>query len=910
MKLHVAACLVIMSMPLQVDAQIQVSFPVSRAVFQRTTTNEASIRINGYFTQAVTRIEARVQARNGQGTSSDWQVIQSNPTGGTYAGDLTVRGGWYNLEVRGMNGDQLVGSTTVERVGVGEVFIVAGASNAQGVHNDMPGASDDRVNTINYADDSQSPNTPSPELLSRFTHLDQGGRIAPCGIGPWCWGNLGDLLTQRLNVPVLFFNVGYEGAAIRNWRQSFEAGHSESIYLPGNFYVDGQPYANLRNALQFYTHMLGVRAVLWHQGEAEYFGQTSFNSYVSDLQALINRSRQDSGKNIAWMVARASYSGDARGFKPEIVAAQNQVIATVPNVYEGPNTDGIQIPRRRPPFPPILADDVHFDNAGLAEVANGWNNSLTDAFFARATPQPPAPAPTLSVACSVTNQVDIKLNGSFSSVTWNTGDTGSSIRKGAGTYRALVKDALGNVLLSPVVRVSDAPTINVNGPVTFCAGGSVVLKSSFDRNNVWTTNATAQSVTATTSGDYSVAYQDVSGCRFVSPTVSVRVNPLPPIPTIKASSATTFCQGESTTLSTDENAAYNWNSGQTSRSINVQAAGAFSVTTTDRNGCVSPPSQTMVVVVNPLPPTPVITASRSTTFCADQQVTLTATADQGYEWSSGQTSRSITVSQSGSYALRTQNRFNCFSAPATPILVRVNPLPPAPILTASGRTAFCEGEQVSLTAISPFPAQWTTGDTAKTITIRQSGTFTAHVQDAEGCVSPTAKVVNVEVKARPSTPTIYQTGTYTLDASGLVPGVYYRWYLNTDTLSAQAETIKVRRSGLYAAQAFITYNPLLTCASALSTGLALVIDEANPGVSIYPNPSPTKRVLIETLGDLTNGVISVFTTSGQEVAQFTVPVFNERKSLDLTALPDGLYLMQVRIADILVVKRLLIGAGN
>ncbi len=79
--------------PFLAIAQIQVSFPVNRAVFQRSANNEANIQINGFYTRPVSRVEARVQARNGQGTSSDWVTIQANPSGGNYAGVLTVRGG-------------------------------------------------------------------------------------------------------------------------------------------------------------------------------------------------------------------------------------------------------------------------------------------------------------------------------------------------------------------------------------------------------------------------------------------------------------------------------------------------------------------------------------------------------------------------------------------------------------------------------------------------------------------------------------------------------------------------------------------------------------------------------------------------------------------------------------------------
>lgn len=896
--------------PLLAIAQIQVSFPVNRAVFQRSANNEASIQINGFYTRPVSRVEARVQARNGQGTSSDWVTIQASPSGGNYAGVLTVRGGWYNLEVRGMNGDQPVGTTVVERVGVGEVFIIAGQSNAQGEYDNAPSASDDRVNSLNYYDPSESPNDPPADVLNRFSHMDQGAQIAPRGRGTWCWGRLGDLLAQRLNVPILFFNAGYGGTAIRNWRQSVETGRTENIYLSGTYHRDGQPYANLRVALQFYTHMLGVRAVLWHQGEAENFIHTSLDSYVSDLRYVINRSRQDSGKNIAWMVARVSYTGDSRGTRPEIIAAQNQVISTVPNVFAGPPTDNIQIPRQRPPRASDTFDDVHFDVNGLAEVANAWSNSLTDAFFSGASPQSPAPAPSVSVACSSTNQLAIAVNGSFSSVSWNTGDTSPMITKGAGTYRAKVKDTFGNVLLSPAVRVPDAPAIQATGPTTFCADGSVRLKASYDNNIVWTTTATTPELTVMTAGDYSVQYQDVSGCRFISPTVSVRVNPLPARPTITAANPITFCQGETTALSTDENVAYTWSSGQTSRRIDVRTSGTYTVTVTDRNGCTSPRSSALVVQVNPLPPTPTVTASRSTTFCADQQVTLTSTEDQQYQWTGGQTGRAITINQSGQYSLRTLNQFNCVSAPSAPVRVLVNPLPPAPTLTANGRTVFCAGDQVILTANSPLKPVWVTGDSTRTIGVRQSGNYTARVLDGNGCFSPASLAIPVDVKPVPSVPLLSQTGTYTLEVTGALPGDYYRWLLNSDTLQVRTPTIKANQSGNYSAQSFIVYSPTLTCSSALSTGLNFMVDNANEGLSIYPNPSLTKQVSVETLADLTNAVIRIYTLTGQEVATFAVPAFSERQRLDFTTLPSGMYIMQVQAAGFMVAKRVLIGVGN
>lgn len=806
-----------------------------------------------------------------------------------------------------MNGDQLAGVTTVERVGVGEVFIVAGQSNGQGMYDDMPDASDDRVNAINYYDASESQNDPPSDVFGRFVHLNKGSRIAPRGIGTWCWGKLGDLLAQRLNVPILFFNAAYAGTAIRNWRESIEKGRSENIYQSGLYYPDGQPYANLRTSLQFYTNMLGVRAILWHQGEAENFVSTSTSEYVSGLQVVINRSRQDAGKNISWMVARVSYTGDLWGPRPQVISAQDQVIATTSNVFAGPETDGIQIPRQRPPRTADTYDDVHFDVNGLVDVANAWNNSMTDAFFSNSQPQPPAAVPSVTVSCAANNQLTLALNGTVASATWSTGDTGPSIVKGAGDYRAKIKDALGNVSFSPVVHVASAPSIQASGPTTFCVGGTVNLKSDQANNITWSTNVTSQTIGVATSGDYSVRYRDVSGCDFTSATVSVKVNPLPAVPTVTAEKSTTFCQGDNTVLRASDGNQYTWSSGQTSQRITVQTAGAYTLTVTDQNGCTSPRSSAVTVVVNPLPPTPVVTASGSTTFCADQRVTLTATAATSYSWTSGQSNQSIVVNQSGVYTLQTRNEFSCVSAPSNVIRVLVNPLPDAPTLTASGLTTFCEGGQVNLTASSPLKPLWTTGDSVQTITVKQSGQFTAKVRDQNGCFSPTAPAITIDVKTVPGIPTINQIGTYTLEATSASPGVYYHWRRDTDSLAVQTEIIKANRSGAYSAQSFITYSPTLTCSSARSASLNFVIDETNMGLSIYPNPSPDREVTLETMADLTDAVIRVYTLSGQLALTTTVPVFNERKRLDLSGLTPGLYILQVTAIGFTVAKRFIIG---
>jgi hypothetical protein len=739
-------------------AQIQVSFPTSRAVVQRDKANQATIRITGYYTSPITRVEARLQARDGQGTSTDWRTIQDNPAGGVYAGDVTGSGGWYNLDVRGMNGDQQVGNiTTIERVGIGEVFIIAGQSNAQGIHQSAPNPLNDRVNCVNYRfPDTGFPNDPPTPV---FTQLDNtpGFTIAPRGEGSWSWGLLGDLLVKRLNVPVMFFNAAFTGTSSQNWSDTAPEGGI--TYGPGGAYPPRQPYINLKLSLQFYANMLGIRAILWQQGETDNLLNIGTDQYVRQLQTVIAQSRGDFGRNISWVVARASY-GDNFGTDANIINAQNVVVSSTANVFPGPATDAIQVPRKRPPLND--SEGFHFDYDGLVEVANAWNGSLNDAFFQNSTPASPALSPTISVACATNNNLTISVNGNYPNIRWESGESGGSITKGAGVYRAKIKDALGNTFFSGQVRVSDAPVAATtdNRPPSVCIGSSLALTTNYD-NITWfnqqnnATVSTARSFSTTTAGAYFVRYRDVSGCDFTSNVLNVTVNPLPATPTVFNDKPTTFCQGDNTTLrASADNIQYNWSDGQKNKVVSVGNSGSYFLTVTDQNGCTSAQSNTIAVTANPVPAKPVIATNGPTTFCADRNITLTAPQDVAYQWTSGQTSQSLTLNQSGDFAVRTTNQFGCTSVQSDIVRLKVNPLPQTPSVTAGGATTFCDGNRVTLNASSPIDIVWSSGQKDKSIVVSTSGNYAVQALDQNGCLSPYSPVIAVKVNPLPATPTI------------------------------------------------------------------------------------------------------------------------------------------------------------
>src|SRR5205085_10436331 len=93
-----------------------------------------------------------------------------------------------------------------------------------------------------------------------------------------------------------------------------------------------------------------------------------------------------------------------------------------------------------------------------------------------------------------------------------------------------------------------------------------------------------------------------------------------------------------------------------------------------------------------------ITASGPLTFCPGGSVTLTANSGSGYLWSpGGQTTRSVTVSNPGSYTVKVWNSAGT-SVVSAPLTVSNGGSGAVPTVTASGPLSFCPGGNVVLTS--------------------------------------------------------------------------------------------------------------------------------------------------------------------------------------------------------------------
>ncbi len=551
-------------------AQIKITFPVERAIFQRNNANQATISVGGYYTQPVDRIEARlVPVLSGQGQAVDWTLIQNSPQGGSFLGTLTGRGGWYTLEVRAFQGGVQIGRDAIGRVGVGEVFLIAGQSNAQGFFGfGAPAAADDRVNAVTW-DNQNSNNTNNPTLS--FAQLTAEMMIGPRGRSAWCWGALGDLLVKKLNVPVLFMNAGWIDTSTQNW---LDAANGKPVLNRLNQPLPaGMPYANLKVALQYYGSILGLRAVLWQQGENDAAAGVTKDIYQNSLQGLVNVARIEQGEvlsSLPWVLSRTSrYAINKISYVSQAVIDAQTAVVNIPfnKCYGGPFTDNIQVPR--PALNPVNGEDdyVHFQGQGLIDVARAWDNALPPGFFATVVPVMARAVLPLTITCNTPAvSFNAKAPNGFASYRWNNGETTQIITiKGAGTYQATMKDNAGNTYLTPPMVLNESveppvPVITPSGEQVICADSSLLLTVNVSPINTvtWSNGSTGRTISVKNSGPYTASLTNIYGCAS-STSVPVTVK------TLSIKPPTVFQSGPYSVQATPDSTIYNFTDSKVSK---------------------------------------------------------------------------------------------------------------------------------------------------------------------------------------------------------------------------------------------------------------------------------------------------------------------------------------------------------
>ena len=297
---------------------------------------------------------------------------------------------------------------------------------------------------------------------------------------------------------------------------------------------------------------------------------------------------------------------------------------------------------------------------------------------------------------------------------------------------------------------------------------------------LWSNGSTTNSINVAESGVYTVTVTSAEGCS-ASTNFTVTVNPLP---NVNITGNSSFCQSTTTTLSATGASTYAWSNGSTVDAITINAAGTYTVTGTDANGCsntathsvsVTPTYNTplshslcegesynfygqnittagtythtlqtvngcdsVLTLVVTLEALPTITISGNTMLCEGESSTLTANGGISYNWSNGSASSNVTISQGGVYTVTATNTEGCSNT--ANITVTVNPLPSVNI---TGNSSFCQGDNTTLTAMGASTYVWNNSQTNNAITVNNSGTYTVTGTDANGCTNTATKTVSM-----------------------------------------------------------------------------------------------------------------------------------------------------------------------
>ncbi|HZH71777.1 MAG TPA: cohesin domain-containing protein [Mariniphaga sp.] len=133
--------------------------------------------------------------------------------------------------------------------------------------------------------------------------------------------------------------------------------------------------------------------------------------------------------------------------------------------------------------------------------------------------------------------------------------------------------------------------------------------------------------------------------------------------------------------------------------LNNLPSGKYHFYVINEAGCTSGSSKEVIIEGPPAIPTPTIKANGPTHLCSGEEIILTASEASSYCWSTGDTTRSITISAPGSYIVSVHNEHGCTGI-SEPILISVIDPLKVEVYLKHDTTTVEEGREITITAIT------------------------------------------------------------------------------------------------------------------------------------------------------------------------------------------------------------------
>ena len=323
---------------------LEVLYPVPYALFQRDTPTAGTLRIRGRYPIDIRpgQIEARFCGRA-------WQVLDPNPKDGVFAGSLRESLGQGDVEVRATAAGL---AATVACVGIGDLFVVTGQSNADG-----RGARHVALDPQNlYLGVKFRRNAWSPGGDPSANDTDDGS--------PWP-RVLNELIPEQ-RVPIGYVQAAVGSTVVKQWRKG------------------GNMYGRMLQMVEAATGgAMKVAAVLYYQGENDITHHHrlsvlgNFPAYHENLLAVVTDLHQD--LNCPVLVGQITNLLSDRNRNDNVRRAQQLVWAESPHARPGAVVYDI--------FP---TDGVHYrDDANMQAFAGRWTHAIRASVYGAAGSENP-----------------------------------------------------------------------------------------------------------------------------------------------------------------------------------------------------------------------------------------------------------------------------------------------------------------------------------------------------------------------------------------------------------------------------------------------------------------------------------------------------------------------------------------
>lgn len=385
----------------------RVTFPVDGAVFQMNSSGNHSLRFVGQSLVSTGSLAYTLWKRNGDG-DNDWIIVSghnninipisnftsvSGETGRLFhytVGNLDK--GWYKLKVHKYLKlsifSSIFRSLTKHEVqfGVGDVYYVAGQSNASGWYwnsntaldnaistTGEAGKSSPMVQTLKWAGDERYQPGGAEKALTKGIPYKGGDHefvpivnkeipgdlnqiessrinIYPNGYNSWAYGPLGYKIATRnetghkfSGTPTLWFNCATGGTSVNPGMN-----YPSWMDNPGN---PASLIGKLDYTLLNFAGPFGAKAVLWHQGEYDNLGYLNnpgghpnfHNEYKNKLSQIIQWTREavdQSGaesSKLNWFISKVSFTPFSNINKPSNLVSSGPLIGS--SGYVGNSSD-------------------------------------------------------------------------------------------------------------------------------------------------------------------------------------------------------------------------------------------------------------------------------------------------------------------------------------------------------------------------------------------------------------------------------------------------------------------------------------------------------------------------------------------------------------------------------------------